>query len=220
MNLEKACRLLDLTPNEIHGPCLKKKYKHKCLKYHPDKKGDKEKFIELQEAYEFLLHQPKPSSFLDDMDEHLLRHYLYSIYTSDLDFFKHPLFVRHFVEPVKEHLNHFKQYILHPTLVQLLRKDIYYLEEETLYIPLWHEEITFYGKIKVILEPVLPDHVRLDENNNILVCYEVKDTLVFGSLSISMSEKEKKEKRILGKGIPRIKESLYDASELSDIILV
>jgi hypothetical protein len=218
MNLEKACRLLDITPDEIHSPCLKKKYKHKCLRYHPDKKGDKEKFIELQEAYEFLVHQPKPSSFLDNMDEHLLRQYLYSMYTSDVDLFKHPLFVRHFIKPVQEHLDHFKQYVLHPTLEQLLRKDVYYLEEETLYIPLWHEEITFYGKIKVVLEPVLPDNIRLDENNNILVYGEVKDTLVWGAVSILISEKEKKEKRILGKGIPRIKDSLYDASELSDII--
>ena len=220
MNVEKACRLLEITPNEIHTPSLKKKYKHKCLRYHPDKKGDKEKFIELKEAYDFLVLQPKPSTFLDDMDETLLRHYLYTIYKSDVGLFKHPLFVRHFIEPVQEHLNHFKKYVLHPTLEQLLRKDVYYLEEEQLYVPLWHEEITFYGKIKVSIEPVLPDNLRLDENNNILVYGEVKDTFVWGNLSILISEKEKKEKRILGKGIPRIKDSLYDAGELSDIILI
>lgn len=220
MNLERACRLLDISPTEVKSPSLKKKYKSKCLLYHPDKKGEKEKFIELKEAYDFLLNQPKPSSFLDEINETFLRQYLYSIYKSDIDLFKHPLFVRHFIVPVQEHLNHYKQYILHPTLEQLLRKDIYYLEEEKLYIPLWHEEITFDKKIKVTIEPILPDKIELDENNNILVLYEVKDTIVCGSISISMSSKEKKEKRIIGKGIPRIQSSLYDVSELSDIILL
>jgi hypothetical protein len=220
MNLVRACHLLDISPKDIDGPILKKKYKSKCLRFHPDKKGDKEKFIELKEAYDFIINQPKPSSFLDDMDETFLRQYLYSIYKSDIELFKHPLFIRHFIDPVQEHLNHYKHYILHPKIEQLLRKDVYYLEEEKLYIPLWHEEITFDKKIRITLDPVLPANIELDDNNNILVLYEVKDKIVWGSISISITEQEKKEKRIIGKGIPRIQTSLYDASELSDIILL
>jgi hypothetical protein len=220
MNLDKACRLLDISPKEIHIPTLKKKYKKKCLRFHPDKNGDKEKFIELKEAYDFIVNRPKKQTILDEIDETLLRQYLYSIYKSEVDIFKHPLFVKYFIDPVQEHLNHFKNYILHPTLEQLLRKDVYYLEEELLYIPLWHDEIVFDKKIKVTIEPVLPDKIEIDENNNILVLYEEKDTLVFGSISISISNQEKKEKRIIGKGIPRIQSSIYDASQLSDIILI
>lgn len=220
MNLVRACRLLDISPKEIHDPILKKKYKSKCLRFHPDKKGDKEKFIELKEAYDFIVNLPKQETFLDDMDETFLRQYLYSIYNSHIDLFKHPLFVQYFINPVQEHLNHYKHYILHPKLEQLLRKDVYYLEEEKLYIPLWHEEITFDKKIKVTIEPMLPDKIELDENNNILVLYEVKDTFVCGAISILMTDQEKKEKRIIGKGIPRIQTSLYDANELSDIILL
>ena len=220
MNLETACRLLDISPKELDIPSLKKKYKRKCLRFHPDKKGDKEKFIELKEAYDFLVNQPKPTTFLDEVNETFLRQYLYSIYKSDLDIFKHPLFIRHFIDPVQEHLNHFKQYILHPTLEQLLRKDIYYLEEEKLYVPLWHQEILFYRKIKVTIEPVLPENISLDEDNNILVSSEDLDIIVFGTISISITDHEKKEKKMKGKGIPRIQTSLYDASELSDIILL
>ena len=221
MDLKKACQLLEITPSEIHTPILKKKYKHKCLRYHPDKNGDKEKFVELKQAYDFLSQQPKPSTFLDEMDESLLRKYLYSIYRSDLEFFKHPLFVRYFIDPVKNHLHEFKEYILHPTLEQLLRKDIYYLEEEKLYIPLWHEEITFHGKIKVTLEPKIPEGFEIDEQNNIRMPFDQNQSIiVIGSISISMTEQEKKEKRIKGKGIPRIQSSIYDASELSDIILI
>ena len=167
MNVERACFLLDISTKEMHTPLLKKKYREKCLRFHPDKRGDKEKFIELKEAYDFILSQPKQESFLDELDEKMLRQYLYTLYTSDFTLFKHPLFVRHFIQPVHEHLNQYKTYTLSPTLDNLLKQDIYYLEEEQLYIPLWHHEIVFYGKIKVILVPKLPSHMEIDENNNI-----------------------------------------------------
>lgn len=160
---------------------------------HPDKKGDKERFIELKEAYDFVSSQPKPSAFLDEVDETVLRQYLFSIYKSDLEFFKHPLFVQYFINPVQEHLNQYRQYVLRPTLEQLFRKDVFYLEEEQLYIPLWHEELLFDKKIKVLIEPILPEKVSIDENNNILVFAE-KDILVFGSISISITPQERKEK--------------------------
>jgi DnaJ family protein A protein 2 len=219
MNIQKACSLLDVSIKDIHTPILKKKYRKKCLRFHPDKHGDKEKFIELKEAYDFLLSQPKEASFLDEMDEGLLRQYLYSVYQSDFEIFKHPLFVRHFIEPIQEHLQSFKTYTLQPTLEQLFRQDVYYLEEEQLYIPLWHQEITFYGKIKVILIPKLPSNIEIDENNNVIVFGKANDILL-GTISILITEQEKKEKRMKRKGIPIIQNSLYDASELSDILFM
>ena len=219
MNIQKACSLLDVSIKDIHTPILKKKYRKKCLRFHPDKHGDKEKFIELKEAYDFLLSQPKEASFLDEMDEGLLRQYLYSVYQSDFEIFKHPLFVRHFIEPIQEHLQSFKTYTLQPTLEQLFRQDVYYLEEEQLYIPLWHQEITFYGKIKVILIPKLPPNIEIDENNNVIVFGKANDILL-GTISILITEQEKKEKRMKRKGIPIIQNSLYDASELSDILFM
>lgn len=219
MNREKACALLGVSVKEINTPILKKKYRSQCLRYHPDKKGDSEKFIELKDAYEFLL-QYKEESILDSIDESLLRRYLFSVYQSNIELFKHPLFVKYCVQPIQKHLQEYKTYILHPTLSQMSRQDIYYLEEEKLYIPLWHQEIVFHGKIKIILEPNLPDGIELDENNNILVPDSiVTNVLVLDKISILINEKEKKEKKIIGKGIPRIQSGLYDVSELSDIIL-
>ena len=80
----------------------------------------------------------------------------------------------------------------------MFRKDIYYLEEEKLYIPLWHQEIMFHGKIKVVLNPILPNGIELDEDNNILVSrkYVQGDSVVLGEISISFNEKELIEKRI------------------------
>jgi hypothetical protein len=219
MNLNKACELLDISVKDIHGPNLKKQYKRKCLQCHPDKKGDKAKFIELKEAYDFVSRQPKPSHFLDEVDESVLRQYLFSIYKADLDLFKHPLFVQYFIDPVQEHLSQYRHYVLRPTLEQLLRKDVFYLEEEQLYIPLWHEEIVFDKKIKVLIEPTLPEKVSIDENNNLIISTE-KEVIVFGTISISITPQERKEKKLIRKGIPRIQSALYDASELSDIILL
>ena len=220
MNLERACFLLDVSVKDIHTPLVKKKYKTKCLQFHPDKRGDKAKFIELKEAYDFIMSQPKQSSFLEEFDEKMLRQYLYTLYKTDFSLFKHPLFVRHFVVPVQEHLNQYKTYTLCPSLENLFKQDIYYLEEEHLYIPLWHHEIVFRGKIKVILTPKLPSHVEIDENNNILIRGEIKDVIELSTISILISESEKKEKRLLSKGIPRVQTCIYDTHELSDIILL
>jgi DnaJ family protein A protein 2 len=200
---------------------LKKKYKSKCLKFHPDKHGNKEKFVELKEAYDFILSQPKQTSFLEEFDEKMLRQYLYTLYKTDLSIFKNPFFVRHFIQPVQEHLNQYKTYTLCPSLENLFKKDIYYLQEEQLYIPLWHHEIVFHGKIKVILTPKLPSHIEIDENNNIFIRGETQNNSVqLGTISFLMTESEKKEKRLLGKGIPRVQTYIYDTHELSDIILL
>jgi hypothetical protein len=219
MNHSRACSLLGLQPREIDLHTLKKKYRRKCLLVHPDKKGDTKTFLELKDAYDFLsqsLNKPK-SSFLDEFDVTLLRSYLASIYQSNLELFKHPLFVKHCVEPVERHLEQYKTYTLRPTLEHLIQGSIYYLEEEQLYIPLWHHEIVFHGKIKVILIPELPDTIELDDSNHVLVD-EIGDMVTIGSISILTTEKERQEKRIYGKGIPMIGLSLYD-SQRSDIMV-
>jgi hypothetical protein len=166
---------------------------------------------------------PKEESFLYSFDETVLGNYIHTLQFSNMDMFKHPLFVRYFIEPVQQHLASYKTYVLQPTLNQLFRKDIYYLEEEKLYIPLWHQEIVFHGKIKVILNPILPEGIVLDEDNNILVTsciQDSQDSVVLGGISISIKDREWKEKRLQKKGIPRIRSFIYDASELSDIILM
>ena len=64
--------------------------------------------------------------------------------------------------------------ILKPSLDDLLNDKIYKLEieEEEIYIPLWHKELILdipntKATIIVKCDPVLPDDVRIDYNNNI-----------------------------------------------------
>ena len=221
--MERACFLLEISKHEIHTPKLRKNYRKKCLLVHPDKRGDSRQFVELKEAYDFLCSQPE-ETFLDAFDEKLLRQYVHTVKTTNLDLFKHPLFVRYFLDPVQDHLQSYKTYILTPKLSQLLRKDIYYLEEDQLYMPLWHEEIIFHGKIKVLIQPILPKGVELDEDNNILVTVsQVQDRVVLDGISILIpkNEKEKEKERIIlkEKGIPKIQSFIYDTQYLSDIII-
>jgi DnaJ family protein A protein 2 len=224
MNVERACSLLGVSPHEIHTPKLKKNYRKKCLLFHPDKRGDNQKFVELKDAYDLLCAQPK-ESFLDAFDEKILRHYVHTLQQCNMDVFKHPLFVRYFLDPVQDHLQSYKTYILNPKLGQLLRKDIYYLEEEKIYIPLWHQEIVFHGKIKIWIQPILPKGIEIDEDNNILVpISKNQDKVVLDGISISIPriEKEKEIDRIIlkKKGIPKIGSFIYETQELSDIILL
>ena len=102
----------------------------------------------------------------------------------------------------------------------MLRKDVYYLEEEQLYIPLWHQELTFYKKIRVILNPKL-GKATLDEDNHLYVPIKPTDTcLQFGDISILITEEDKKRGRILQGGIPRLSEKIYDVEHLADIVFI
>jgi len=72
---------------------------------------------------------------------------------------------------------------MNPSLLDMLLDRIYILHEcgQVYYIPLWHTELHFNkptsdgGKSEVIVlcEPELPDHVSLDDNNNLFISLDV-----------------------------------------------
>jgi len=77
---------------------------------------------------------------------------------------------------------------LNPSLLDMLLDRVYILTEcgQTYYIPLWHSELHFKqpdaspnpnpspnGEIIVLCEPELPDHVTIDEHNNIYISLDV-----------------------------------------------
>ena len=214
MKIVEACLLLQIKPHERFDiPILKKKYKKACLLHHPDKKGNDTEFIRVKEAYAFLLTRPE-DEFMDTIEEKRWR--LYAYWLSRLE---NPLLQQYVIQPIQRHLSSYKTYVLEPTLENMLRKDVYYLEEEQLYIPLWHQELTFYKKIRVILNPKLGKAI-LDEENNLYVSIEPTDTcLRFGDISILITEEDKKRGRILQQGIPRLSEKIYDVEHLADIII-
>jgi hypothetical protein len=209
MDLYTACELLNIDVSDRNNTeLIKKKYKRACLKYHPDKNGNKDRFIKLKEAYEFI--NKKNDTIMDQFDESILRKYAYFLKTLESPIFKHPLFLKYVINPIETHLSEYKTYELNPTIENLLNKDIYYLEEEHIYIPLWHHEIIFNKKIKVIIKPVL-NNMYLDDDNNIYIKRE--DLHLLG---ISNLTNEFKELKI---GIPRVSKDIYDASNLSTIII-
>ena len=89
---------------------------------------------------------------------------------------------------------------LNPSLLDMLLDRVYILHEcgQTYYIPLWHSELYFkkpvdgdghsdgdgdgdgdgddHGESEIIVlcEPELPDHVSLDDNNNIFISLDIK----------------------------------------------
>ena len=210
MDLYTACELLNIDVSDRNNTeLIKKKYKRACLKYHPDKNGNQEKFIKLKEAYEFI--NKKNETIMDQFDESVLRKYAYFLKSLESPLFKHPLFLKYVVQPIENHLSEYKTYELNPTIENLLNKDIYYLEEEHIYIPLWHHEIIFNKKIRVIIKPNL-NNMYLDDDNNIYIKRE--DLHLLG---VSNLTNEFKELKI---GIPRVSKDIYDASNLSNIIII
>jgi hypothetical protein len=62
MNLNKACKILNIDMQNINETIIKKQYRINALKYHPDKNKDEnatEKFHEINEAYHYLLESIK-----------------------------------------------------------------------------------------------------------------------------------------------------------------
>ena len=209
MDLYTACELLNIDVSDRNNTeLIKKKYKRACLKYHPDKNGNKDRFIKIKEAYEFI--NKKNDTIMDQFDESILRKYAYFLKTLESPLFKHPLFLKYVINPIEEHLSEYKTYELNPTIENLLNKDIYYLEEEHIYIPLWHHEIIVNKKIKVIINPVL-NNMYLDDDNNIYIKREHLHLLGISNLTNDFRE--------LKIGIPRVSKDIYDASNLSTIII-
>ena len=68
---------------------------------------------------------------------------------------------------------------LNPSLLDMLLDRVYILHEcgQVYYIPLWHTELHFKkpgnGEVIALCEPELPDHVSLDDNNNLFISLDV-----------------------------------------------
>ena len=134
-------------------------------------------------------------------------------------------------------------YKLNPSITDLLNNNLYKLNinNELFLVPLWHNESYFDGsgcEIIVICEPELPEHISIDDDNNLILekkIYDGKEVynmiLNNGVICINLGEKEykisvanlymKKEQtyRIKNAGLSKIKRDIYDVSEKTDIIV-
>jgi len=142
-------------------------------------------------------------------------------------------------------------FVLKPLLKDVMDMSIYklYIDSKLYLVPLWHSELYFDTKepyeIIVLCQPILPDGVEMDENNNILftVYVSVSKDLpglmdienhgsCYNSFTFEISGKSfdlplerlyiKKEQKVVlkGKGIPKICErDIYNVSNKGDVIV-
>jgi hypothetical protein len=146
---------------------------------------------------------------------------------------------------IKEKYKNDRVFILKPNLKDIIDHNIYklYVDDKLYLVPLWHNELYFDvedgSEIIVLCQPKLPDHVTIDENNNIYCETNIKidSELMYlikndQFISVELGEKWfsiplnklfiKKEQsyKFKGQGIAQILEkNMYDVSCRSDIII-
>jgi hypothetical protein len=208
MNKESACEILNISIYELNTFTLKQKYRIACLKHHPDKGGDASSFILVKEAFNCLNNEIK-------YHYDPLQYYIQMIKS-----FNYSLVDSFIMEPL---INYLKRttYELNPSINHLMNKNVYYLSEHNIYVPLWHQEICFKNVIINII-PSLPDNISIDIENNIhiIITSDMPDIFMLGDISFSIQHVIKNMHELKGKGIPKINiKNIYDYTELSDIIL-
>ena len=134
-------------------------------------------------------------------------------------------------------------YKLNPSIHDLLNNNVYKLHVNgaLFLVPLWHNECYFDSsgtEIIVICDPELPVGVMIDDDNNILIDYEIDIVHELPEMlnnhkpiAIQLGDKKfdikllnlhiKREQfyKIRNQGISKIKKDIYDISEKSDIIV-
>lgn len=221
MNIDEAIKILRI--KDMYDVSeIKRKFKIESRKYHPDRGGNARQFILVKDAYDLLLKNSKKprKTMMDDIDLNFLKYYLY--YTRDNPIFHLPMIEKYINKPIHEHLAQYISYEINPSLSRLLKKEIYYMSEHDIYIPLWHTELVFYNKINISILPILPYNITINDNNDILIDKSMisNNYILIDGISFSITEDEYKNKCLKSKGIPRIKNNIYDVTELSDIIII
>lgn len=135
-------------------------------------------------------------------------------------------------------------YNLNPKINDLFENNVYKLcvNEDIYIVPLWHNELHFSTKndeeLIVLCNPTLPNNMSIDENNNIIIDYDISFSNVIQMLqnesnfeiqldtnrkiTIELSNlfiKKKQQYTLFGAGISTIKDDIYDVEDKSNIIV-
>ena len=147
--------------------------------------------------------------------------------------------IEKFKSSIMERLQTIQQYVLNPTLENLLQKDIFCLEVDgqKLGVPLWHEEVTFDGSDNCLIVAnllQLPENVAIDHNNDlhVMIRASASDAIIDQSIRIPLGGKVfelsttelylrgQQTTRLRGKGVPRINpQDILDITQIGDIIV-
>lgn len=224
MNRLKALEILGIDDVEnIEEDIIKKAYRAKALRYHPDKNRTEdanERFQEIHEAYKYLngsileeesndyksllksflrtwitsendvLHEwirritciceEKALHLLEKIDKHILK-MIYDLISKNREIMNITEdFIEKMGDILKSKFENDERIILHPFLDDL--ENIYklYVDDEIYLVPLWHHHLIYDAKdgkeIYVDCYPLLPEHIWLDEYNNVHIDL-IKDIL-------------------------------------------
>lgn len=202
MEIQKACDLLELKwCNSLTEKDVKTAYFRQARKYHPDKLKqdagmDTITFIEIQDAYKCVIQWINHPNHYVEANVSEMKEYLHTMFglheencvRSVMDFISEfklnlnkesygllqQLIFDYYRKTPLHRENHTHRVTLQPTLDNLLNHDIYSLviQEETYYIPLWHEQVEFLNetcKVVVNIEPILPNGIFKDDDNVLYV---------------------------------------------------
>lgn len=193
MDYEQAKKILNIE-NDNHKE-IRDKYRKQVLLHHPDKKGNKDEFIKVQEAYEFLLDNANKSNEKQNICDFLRTHLsqmsfndLKNIYTMFCNGEKYELLLKfqEFIiknvdtiqindqlmkifEQIKQRKSK-KIIILSPCLNDILKNNVYKLtiDEVIVNVPLWHEELLYEinnTEYLIKMIPDLEDNIHIIDNN-------------------------------------------------------
>ena len=222
MNEEKAINVLEIDNlSNYNLDSLKKHYKKLCLKKHPDKpNGDNDKFIELTEAYEYIINnnffdknksddndifklftkivslgkntnekskiKEKLISIINNISSKLLDNidrdnlvFLMQIIEKYKDIILDNEVYEEIKKCIKEKMENIEIYQLNPTINDLFLDNVYSLnvDHETIYVPLWHNELIYEINKKTIIVQIIPDlsdNCYIDDKSNIHFYYNMK----------------------------------------------
>ena len=183
--------------------------------------------------------------FLENIDIKILKK-IYDFFNHYADIFESLYFIEKIKKIIEkkeksvDSYNDKREYIvLHPLLEDLFENNLYKLNEynQNIIVPLWHHELIYdISGIELYVEcyPILPDNIKIDEENNIHVFlkYTIKELWSLEMIEINLGNRTfliERQKLFLiefqqiimkKEGISKInEENIYDISEKSDIIV-
>lgn len=279
-----ACSMLGIENTSSPSiDIIKKHYRIKALMHHPDKGGNKEDFIIINNAYEYLINKECDDKnktyeeilidFLNNLDLGIHSNLINTIFKNILLECEEKVLT--FLHSLNKYylliiLNIIKQYesifvfnkniinkieliynskngnngnneniILNPLIDDLFQDNIFklQLDENIIIVPLWHKELYYDDNNKdiyIYINPVLPNNIDIDYNNNIIVKLRENIKNIFdkteyffniGNTIVSINTnkiklKSYQEITLIKKGISKINNNnVIDNSIKADIII-